>query len=88
MENKNINNNAAPNEELPKAQSMKAANKKHMILVYAGLACWLIGLISSANDVSMIFTIIGIILNCIGIYKTHKYRSLSKKGSPSLKKRS
>ena len=74
MDKQNKNNH----EEMPQAQSMQKANKKHMILVYCGLACWLIGLILPTDDLSMPFTIVGLVLNCIGLYKTFKYRKLSK----------
>ena len=76
MENQNNNH-----EEMPKAQSMKAMDKKHMILVYVGLACWLVGFIFTEMRIEgpgMIFTIIGLILNCIGLYKTFKHRKMSK----------
>lgn len=76
MENQNNNH-----EELPQAQSMKAVDKKHMILVYAGLGCWLLGLIFTemqVNALGMILTIAGLVLNCIGLYKTFKHRKMSK----------
>ena len=76
MENQNNNH-----EEMPKAQSMKAVDKKHMTLVYAGLGCWLLGLIFSEmrfNAPGMIFTVIGLVLNCIGLYKTFKHRKITK----------
>lgn len=75
MENRNNN------EQLPKAQNMKALDKKHMILVYTGLGCWLLGLIFNKmqlNAPGMIFTIVGLVLNCIGLYKTFKHRKVTK----------
>lgn len=76
MENQTNNH-----EELPQAQSMKAVDKKHMTLVYAGLACWLLGFILSEmriDSLGMPLTIAGLVLNCIGIYKTFKHRKITK----------
>lgn len=80
-----MDNQKKTNEEMPQAQSMQKANGKHMVLIYCGLACWLIGLILSANDLSLIFTLAGLILNCIGLYKTFKYRKLTKPSGFSRK---
>lgn len=79
MENQNNNF-----EEMPQAQSMKSVDKKHTILIFAGLACWLLGFIFTElhiDDVGMPLTIAGLILNCIGLYKTFKHRAVTKQNN-------
>ena len=76
------------NEEMPKAQSMQATDKKHTILVYTGLGCWLLGLIFGElrlDGLWTIFTLAGLVLNCIGLYMTLKYRKLTKRNVSSTK---
>jgi FtsH-binding integral membrane protein len=83
MDNQNLENQ---NNNLPQAQSMKDTNKKHMTLVYAGLICWLLGTIfgeMQLDGLFFIFAIAGIVLNCMGLYKTFKYKKMTKPQNPT-----
>ena len=69
MENQNNNQ-----EQMPKAQSMKAVNKNHLILLVAGLVCLLLGSVIGYGPVGDILKIVGIVIACIGLYNAFKHR--------------
>ena len=65
------------NEEMPKAQSMQAADKKHTILLWAGLICYVLYMVFDMMEMEplwLIFAVSALVLLCIYLYKTLKHR--------------
>lgn len=78
-----MENRSNHNEEMPKAQSMKAMDKKHNFLVYAGMVCLILGVIFNETDLGFTLILVSLVCNGIGLYRTFKYRKLTKIDSPS-----
>ena len=67
MENQNQDRNR---EEMPQAQSMSAMNKKDLIYLFLGLGLNVLGNVTDGPA----FLILGIVFDCIYLYKFYKYK--------------
>ena len=72
-------------ENLPKPQSMKTVDKKHMTLVYVGLALMIVGLLMGGG-IGDVLLIVSIVVNCIGLYQTFKYKKAGQVSNNGKKK--
>ena len=67
MENQNQDRN---HEEMPQAQSMSAMDKKDLIYLFLGLGLTVLGNVTD----DLTFLILGMVFNCVYLYKFYKYK--------------